>query len=131
MDINLDKLINYLKMHPMLSPKFCSNCGHAHGNHDLSVVNMKQGEIIFQLSCSSCGLVQVIRLSPNGPMTIQRFESNNSDIVGPEFAKFAGKPSVHKDEALEVYSSLQGVRSLNDFLQLVEKASTDEEKSIS
>lgn len=124
MDINLDKLINYLKMHPMLSPKYCSNCGHNHGSNDLSVVSMKQGEIIFQLSCQSCGLVQVIRLSPNGPMTIQRFESNNSDIVGPEFAKFAGKPSVNKDEALDVYSSLKEVKSLEDFLQLVEQADT-------
>lgn len=120
MDLDLDKLINYLKMHPMLTPKHCSNCGHSHSNEDLSMVTMKQGEIVFQLSCTSCGLVQVIRLSPNGPMTVQRFESNNSDIEGPEFAKFAGKPSVNKDEALEVYSKLKDVQSIDDFLQLVE-----------
>jgi uncharacterized Zn finger protein len=118
-NFDLEKLIDYLKLNPMLSPKHCSNCGHAHSKDDLHVMGMQKGELTFQLACTNCGLVQVVRMTPGGPMTIQRLESNNSDISAKEFAKFAGKPTVAKEEALQVYADMQNVNNLEDLLTLM------------
>lgn len=118
--LELDHILKQLKKHPLIAPKHCDNCGSAHVSEDFSLVSSDRRNVIFQSSCKQCSLVQVLRLSPGGPMSIQRFESNNSDVTGKEFQKFAGKPAVVKEEALEVYQQMRQVNGLSDFLGLLE-----------
>ena len=121
---DLNRLLQYLRNNPLIYQKHCDNCGHEHKQNDLSLESVNNGQIMARLHCETCGLVQVIRLSPGGSMTIQRFEINNSDITGAEFKKFAGKPSVDHEEALDVYADMLQVDDVNDFLQLVEASSS-------
>lgn len=117
----INRILQQLKHHPLLSPKYCDSCGSEHKEADLSLVSSQGGNFVFQLACQSCGLMQILKLNPGGPMAIQRFESNNSDIHGKEFQKFAGKPSLAKEEVLDVYQDMKQVENLEDFLQMVAK----------
>lgn len=117
--IDAKSILEQIKKHPLLTPKHCDNCGHPHQDEDISLVNASQAGVVFQSSCSACGLVQIFKMSPGGPLSIQRFETNNSDVSGPELQKFAGKPTVAKEEALDVYEDMQDVENIDDFLELL------------
>ncbi len=104
-------------------PKHCDNCGHRHNDQDFSFVGQKDGVYMFQISCNRCGSLQLIRMQPGNPGISLQKMMNNTDVRGSEFAKFAGKPQVNKEEALEVYMDMQGVETLDDFLQKLENSS--------
>jgi hypothetical protein len=118
---DVQRLLQYLRQNPLLSPKFCDNCGNQHVSNDLQFMSFQNSQLVFQLSCQHCGLVQMLRLAPGGPLSIQRLEANNSDVQGGELQKFAGKPSVDQEEALEVYEDMLDVQNVDDFLALIEQ----------
>jgi len=108
-------------------PKYCDNCGHKHSPSDFSYVGQRDGIFAFQISCKRCGALQLIRLQPGMPgISLQKI-MNNTDVRGAEFSKFAGKPQVDKEEALDVYLDMQEVNTLDDFLNLLDQEATEEE----
>jgi hypothetical protein len=102
-------------------PRHCENCGHIHNETDFSFVGQKDSNFVFQISCKRCGSLQLLRLQPGVPGVSLQKLMNNTDVRGSEFSKFAGKPEVAKEEALEVYIDMQQVETIDDFLQLLQK----------
>jgi len=118
-NLDLNKLLQILRNNPLIAPKHCENCGFEHTSNDLRLESAQNGMLTMRLQCNHCGLVQMLKLNSGGGLSIQRFETNNSDITGAEFSKFAGKPAVHIEEALDVYEAMLDVENIEDFLQLV------------
>lgn len=114
-------IIAQLKHSPIISPKYCDNCGNKHGQEDLQFVGQQEGNFAFHMNCAHCGIVHILKVNPamHG-ISIQRLEMPNTDISPAEYQKFAGKPQIAKEEALEVYMDMQGVSSLDQFLKLFE-----------
>jgi hypothetical protein len=111
-------------MHQLRSftPRHCENCGLKHLENDFSYVGQRDGSYLFQISCNRCGSLQLLRMQPGVPGVSLQKMLNNTDVKGSEFAKFAGKPVIGKEEALEVYIDMEGVETLDDFLQLLTDA---------
>lgn len=120
-NLDLNRLLQYLRNNPLIAPKHCDNCGREHNTNDLRLESAQNGLLTMRLQCKHCGLMQVLRLNSGGGLSIQRFETNNSDISGAEFDKFAGKPVVNREEALDVYEGMLDVENVEDFLELVEQ----------
>lgn len=116
----LKSLIQQLKKLPILSPKYCDNCGAKHSHDDSAYVGHSEGNFLFQITCSHCGLGYVMRVNPSaGGLAAQKLDLANLDLNPAEMRKFAGKPKVNKQEALSVYSAMREVRNIDDFLRLV------------
>lgn len=111
-------------------PKHCDNCGERHAEADFSFVGQKEGAYVFQISCQRCGSVHLIRMQPGIPGIAMQKIMNNTDVRGPEFAKFAGKPQIDQDEALDVYMDMEGVSTIDDFLKLLEPASAENSATV-
>lgn len=61
----------------------------------------------------------MLRVSPSpAGVAAQRLESLNVDLSLDELKKFAGKSKVQRDEALQVYTEMSKVRTIDDFLGL-------------
>jgi hypothetical protein len=128
MNPNLQQVLQQLKQLPIMSPKYCDNCGNHHEEPDFQVIGYQEGVVLFQISCRYCGVVYLLRVNPAAAgIAIQRLETLNSDISATEFHKFAGKPQVRKDEALDIYSDMKEVKTIDEFLELFEgsEISTD------
>lgn len=123
-NLDLGKFLQYLRSNPIIAPKHCEHCGREHNQNDLKLESAQAGNITLRLHCSHCGLTQVLKLNQAGGLTIQRFENNNSDVSGQEFHKFAGKPSVRREEALDVYEGMLDVEHVEDFIELVSLSNT-------
>jgi hypothetical protein len=115
----LKTLLEQLKQLPIVSPKYCDNCGHQHQEIDYNFVGYQEGMFIFQVGCRNCGVSYMLRISPSGAgLAAQRLELLNVDIQPQELSKFAGKPKVNKEEAVEVFLDMENVTTLEDFLSL-------------
>lgn len=107
-------------------PKHCENCGERHSEIDFSFVGQKESSYVFQISCTRCGSVQIIRMQPGVPgVAIQKVVNNTDVRGGQELAKFAGKPQIGKEEALEVYMEMENVNTLDDFLKLIDDRNSE------
>ena len=119
MNPNLQQVLQQLKQLPIMSPKYCDNCGNHHDEQDFQVIGYQDGVILFQIGCRFCGVVYLLRVNPAASgIAVQRLETLNSDISTSEFHKFAGKPQVRKDEALEIYMDMKEVKTIDEFLKL-------------
>lgn len=115
----LKQLLEQLKQLPIVSPKYCDNCGHRHQESDYNFVGFQDGMFMFQVGCRNCGVSYVLRVSPSGAgLAAQRLDLLNVDINPTELNKFAGKSKVEKEEALEVFLDMKDVTTLDDFLRL-------------
>lgn len=119
MPLNTESITQQLRS---FIPKHCENCGHRHSESDFSFVGQKDGVLAFQISCSRCGSLQLIRMQPGVPGISLQKMMNNTDVRGAEFSKFAGKPQIAKEEVLDVYMDMQNVQTIEDFLQLFPQA---------
>lgn len=90
--------------------------------NDFSFVGQQDGIFAFQISCKQCGVIQLLRIQPGIPgISIQKIINNTDVKGGVEFSKFAGKPQVQKEEALDVYMELEAIDTLEDFLASLDK----------
>lgn len=118
---HIQQFLQQIRNLPAFSPKYCDNCGHKHGQEDFKFVDQQDTNIVFQISCQSCGLIYVLRVNPSVPgIMAQRVEIPNADISTQELSKFAGKPKVNKDEVLDVYEDMREVNTLGEFLELLQ-----------
>lgn len=122
-------LIEQLKKLPFITPKYCDNCGFRHAEDDAKFVTQHEGGFVFQISCKSCGSNYIMRVNPSGNGVAGQRMEINSDVKPTELKKFAGKPKVHREEALEVYADMKGVKNIKDFLALFIKTKEEPRKS--
>lgn len=117
MDPILKQVIQQLRS---LAPRYCDVCGTQHLDSDFSFVGNRDGMLTFQISCGHCGSTDVLQMNPgsNG-LSMKRYSAMNTDVKGAEFAKFAGKPQIEKEEALDIYTNLKSVETLEEFMKLV------------
>ncbi len=119
MEHDLNQVLNQLKQLPVVSPKFCDNCGTAHNDNDFKIIGQNDGASILQISCSRCHVLYLLKINPNTPgIAVQRLELPNTDITPEEFDKFAGLPQVDKEEALEAFMDMKKVDTIEEFLNL-------------
>lgn len=113
-----EQLIQHLRN---LAPRYCDHCGTKHSEQDFSFVGEKGGQLTFQIACSECGAMDLLQVVPGSPgmLNIKRMHTLNTDVKGAEFAKFAGKPQVRTEEALDFYLEMDKVEGLEDFLELL------------
>lgn len=117
MDPILKQVIQQLRS---LAPRFCDVCGTQHNDQDFSFVGNRDGMLTFQISCGQCGSTDVLQMSPGSTgVSMKRYSAMNTDVKGAEFSKFAGKPQIEKEEALDIYTDLKAVETLEQFLKLV------------
>jgi hypothetical protein len=65
-------------------------------------------------------------MQPGVPgVAIQKVVNNTDVRGGQELAKFAGKPQIGKEEALEVYMEMENVNTLDDFLKLIDDRNSE------
>lgn len=101
-----DKLIKSLLA---VAPKHCDNCGARYSENNFRVVKATSSNTIFHLKCSACKNAYMLNvLNPvDGMIGAQRTPINIDLDMGEEIEKFAGGPSVDKDEAIDVFNTLE------------------------
>lgn len=116
---DINHIVEQLKKLPIVSPKYCDNCGTQHSVEDTRFMGQQDANFVFQVACRNCNLSYLLRVSSssNG-MAAQRLDLPNMDLNPDELRKFAGKPKVDKEEALQVYTDMKSVKTLDDFLKL-------------
>lgn len=92
-----------------VAPKHCDNCGSKYSENNFKVVKTSPSNTVFHLKCVICGNAYMLNIiNPvNGMIGAQRTPINIDLELGDEIQKFAGKPSVDKDEAIDVYNTLE------------------------
>lgn len=92
-----------------VAPKHCDNCGSKYSENNFRVVKTSPSNTVFHLKCVICGNAYMLNvINPvNGMIGAQRTPINIDLELGDEIQKFAGKPSVDKDEAIDVYNTLE------------------------
>lgn len=92
-----------------VAPKHCDNCGSKYDENNFRVVKTSPSNTVFHLKCVICGNAYMLNvISPvNGMIGAQRTPINIDLELGDEIQKFAGKPSVNKDEAIDIYNTLE------------------------
>lgn len=92
---------------------------------DFRFIGNQDGNFMFQIVCKSCRSSYLLKINPSASgLAAQRMELN-ADLSPEEFKKFAGKPQIEKDEALEVYTDMREVNNIDDFLKLLSKRNSD------
>ncbi len=123
---NISQLIEHLRKLPMVSPKYCDNCGAMHADDDVRYMGQHQNSFAFQVTCKQCGVSYLMRVGASmSGVAAQKLELSSSDVGAEELKKFVGRSKVQKDEVLQVYSDLRRVRTLEDFLKLFNKHSNN------
>ncbi len=92
-----------------VAPKHCDNCGSKYSENNFKVVKTSPSNTVFHLKCVICGNAYMLNvINPvNGMIGAQRTPINIDLELGDEIQKFAGRPSVDKDEAIDVYNTLE------------------------
>lgn len=117
MPIELKEIYEQLRKLPIISPKYCDSCGAQHSEQDYRFVTFHDGAFIFQINCQVCSVGYMLRVSPAASgMAAQRLDSLNVDLSLDELKKFAGKPRVKREEALEVYTEMRKVKTIDDYI---------------
>lgn len=119
----IQQILQQIKNMAISTHKYCDNCGHKHMDADFKFIDHQDPNMVFQISCSNCGVVYILKVNPSSPGAVmqQRYESVLADISANEFNKFAGKTKVAKEEALQVYMDMQKVKNISEFMKLFEK----------
>lgn len=99
---------NLIKNLLAVAPKHCDNCGTRYSENNFRVVKSSPSNTVFHLKCTFCGNAYMLNvLNPvNGMIGAQRSPINIDLEMGEEIQKFAGRNSVNKDEAIDVYNTL-------------------------
>ena len=99
---------NLIKNLIAVAPKHCDNCGARYTENNFKVVKSTATNTIFHLTCSVCKNSYMLNvLNPvNGMIGAQRTPINIDLDLNNELEKFAGKPGVEKDEAIDIYNYL-------------------------
>ena len=107
---------NILRNLLAVAPKHCDNCGSKYSETNFKIVKSSPSNTVFHLKCSICGNAYMFNvINPvNGMIGAQRTPINIDLEMGEEIQKFAGKPSVDKNEAIDVYNTLPGNLTEND-----------------
>jgi hypothetical protein len=107
---------NILRNLLAVAPKHCDNCGSKYSETNFKIVKSSPSNTVFHLKCSICGNAYMLNvINPvNGMIGAQRTPINIDLEMGEEIQKFAGKPSVDKNEAIDVYNTLPGNLTEND-----------------
>jgi len=92
-----------------VAPKHCDNCGSKYSENNFKVVKISPSNTVFHLKCVICGNAYMLNvINPvNGMIGAQRTPINIDLELGDEIQKFAGRPSVDKNEAIDVYNTLE------------------------
>lgn len=92
-----------------VAPKHCDNCGSKYSENNFKVVKTSPSNTVFHLKCVICGNAYMLNvINPvNGMIGAQRTPINIDLELGDEIQKFAGKTSVDKNEAIDVYNTLE------------------------
>lgn len=108
-NFNNQKDENLIRNLLAVAPKHCDNCGSKYHEMNFRVVKSSPSNTVFHLKCNICGNAYMLNvMNPvNGMIGAQRTPINIDLEMGEEIQKFAGKPSVDKDEAIDVYNSLE------------------------
>lgn len=121
MNPTIEQLLSQLKNNPVFAPKFCENCGVRHAPSDLMFIGQQEGVLLFQIACNNCSLAYIVKLHPTAMgIAAQKLEANVDISSSAELKKFAGSRKVGKDEALQVYLDIQNVKTLDQFLALMQ-----------
>lgn len=100
---------NLLRNLLAVAPKHCDNCGSKYTETNFKVVKSSSSNTVFHLKCSFCGNAYMLNvINPvNGMIGAQRTPINIDLEMGEEIEKFAGKLSVDKNEAIDIYNTLE------------------------
>jgi len=121
MNPTIEQLLSQLKRNPVFAPKFCENCGARHASNDLMFIGQQEGVLLFQIACSNCSLAYIVKLHPTAMgIAAQKLEANVDISSSAELKKFAGSRKVGKDEALQVYLDIKDIKTLDQFLALMQ-----------
>ena len=92
-----------------VAPKYCEKCGMKYEDVDFNLVQKNNGQSVFHLKCSRCANTYIINVvSPSPHVMASQRSSLNIDLRdAEEMTKFAGQKAVSKDEALDIYNTLQ------------------------
>ncbi|HRN86208.1 MAG TPA: hypothetical protein PK863_02670 [Candidatus Dojkabacteria bacterium] len=112
---------NILRNLLAVAPKHCDNCGSKYTETNFKIVKSSPSNTVFHLKCSICGNAYMLNvINPvNGMIGAQRTPINIDLEMGEEIQKFAGKPSVDKNEAIDVYNTLPGNLTENDLNKIL------------
>lgn len=112
---------NILKNLLAVAPKHCDNCGSRYNETNFKIVKSSPSNTVFHLKCTICGNAYMLNvINPvNGMIGAQRTPINIDLEMGEEIQKFAGKPSVDKNEAIDVYNTLPGNLTENDLNKIL------------
>lgn len=100
---------NLLRNLLAVAPKHCDNCGSKYTETNFKIVKSSSSNTVFHLKCSICGNAYMLNvINPvNCMIGAQRTPINIDLEMGDEIEKFAGKLSVDKNEAIDIYNSLE------------------------
>ncbi|MCA9380373.1 hypothetical protein KC675_04305 [Candidatus Dojkabacteria bacterium] len=112
---------NILRNLLAVAPKHCDNCGSKYTETNFKIVKSSPSNTVFHLKCSICGNAYMLNvINPvNGMIGAQRTPINIDLEMGEEIQKFAGKPSVDKNEAIDVFNTLPGNLTENDLNKIL------------
>ena len=101
-----------------IAPKYCEQCGTAYKDEDFHLVQEQPGSLTFHLKCHKCKNTYILNVMAPAPHLLASQKSKILlDITDKdELDKFAGKPAVSIDEALDVFNELQQ-HSIKDILE--------------
>lgn len=112
---------NILRNLLAVAPKHCDNCGSKYTETNFKIVKSSPSNTVFHLKCSICGNAYMLNvINPvNGMIGAQRTPINIDLEMGEEIQKFAGKPSVDKNEAIDIFNTLPGNLTENDLNKIL------------
>ena len=112
---------NILRNLLAVAPKHCDNCGSRYSETNFRIVKSSPSNTVFHLKCSICGNAYMLNvINPvNGMIGAERTPINIDLELGDEIQKFAGKASVNKDEAIDVFNTLEPTITAEDLKKLL------------
>jgi len=98
---------NILRNVMAVAPKHCDNCGARYSESDFRVMKSTSTNVIMHLRCRNCNNVYMLNImNPvNGMVGAQRIPLN-IDLQDEEISKYAGKPAITEDEALDLFDKI-------------------------
>lgn len=122
-ELEASKLIDFLKRNSAVVPKYCDSCGHEYAENSLQIIGNKGGNVSCRLHCYNCTATHILNVAMpmNGVGIASRAPVNVDLMSGDEFNKFAGKPAVDNNDAIETYRTLNKMRGLEDFMKATRK----------
>lgn len=111
---------NLIKNLLAVAPKHCDNCGNRYIEDDFRIIKNSKMLTVFHLKCSKCNNAYMLNVmsAVNGMVGAQRLPVNTDLDKGEELQKFAGKPAVNKDEAIDIFNSLRADTKQGQIIKL-------------